>query len=162
MMLTGLGASLLLFLFQALAPDFALVRAITDVVSHIDFVSAVIGYMLAFLLFAGSMQVDLTEMRRRWLSVGILATVGVAATTIIVGFGLWGIARALELPLTLPWALVFGALISPTDPGRGSCRRSSREAAQGASGHASRRSVVQRRRRHCRVHGVAWLSDGNR
>ena len=116
MMLTGLAASLVLFLFQWLAPDSSLIHSITHVVGGIDFVSAVIGYMLAFLLFAGSMQVDLSEMRRRWISVGVLATLGVLATTSIVGVGVWLIAGWLGLNLPLVWALVFGALICPTDP----------------------------------------------
>jgi len=62
------------------------------------------------------MQVDLAEMRKRWMSVSALATFGVAASIGIVGTGLWLIARSLGLPLPLVWALVFGALISPTDP----------------------------------------------
>jgi CPA1 family monovalent cation:H+ antiporter len=74
------------------------------------------GYMLAFLLFAGAMQVDLAELRRRRLSIWTLATLGVVASTVIVGVGLWLAARGLGLPLDLAWACVFGALISPTDP----------------------------------------------
>lgn len=85
-------------------------------VSRIDFVTTVVGIMLPFLLFAGAMQVDLSEMRRRWLSIGALATLGVAGSVLIVGIGTWFIARALRIDFPLPWALVFGALISPTDP----------------------------------------------
>jgi CPA1 family monovalent cation:H+ antiporter len=72
--------------------------------------------MLGFLLFAGAMQVDLSELRRRRLAVWTLATLGVLASTAIVGTGLWLAARGLNLALSLPWACVFGALISPTDP----------------------------------------------
>lgn len=85
-------------------------------VTGLNFPQAVMGYMLAFLLFAGAMQVDLSELRRRRLSVWTLATLGVAASTAIVGVGLWLAARALGLELSLAWACVFGALISPTDP----------------------------------------------
>ena len=83
---------------------------------RLDFPQAVMGYMLAFLLFAGAMQVDLAELRRRRLSVWTLATLGVVASTVIVGVGLWLAAGALGLQLGLAWACVFGALISPTDP----------------------------------------------
>jgi monovalent cation:H+ antiporter, CPA1 family len=83
---------------------------------RLDFPRAVMGYMLAFLLFAGAMQVDLSELRRRRLSIWTLATLGVLASTAIVGVGLWLAARALGLQLDLAWACVFGALISPTDP----------------------------------------------
>jgi CPA1 family monovalent cation:H+ antiporter len=82
----------------------------------LDFPQAVMGYMLAFLLFAGAMQVDLAELRRRRLSIWTLATLGVVASTLIVGVGLWLAAKALGLSLGLAWACVFGALISPTDP----------------------------------------------
>jgi CPA1 family monovalent cation:H+ antiporter len=82
----------------------------------LNFPSTVLGYMLAFLLFAGAMQVNLLELRKRLFAVAALATLGVAASTVIVGVGLWLAARWLGLPLNLPWAIVFGALISPTDP----------------------------------------------
>jgi CPA1 family monovalent cation:H+ antiporter len=85
-------------------------------VRGLDFPQTVIGYMLGFLLFAGAMQVDLSELRRRRLSVWSLATLGVAASTAVVGGGLWLAARGLGLELSFAWALVFGALISPTDP----------------------------------------------
>jgi CPA1 family monovalent cation:H+ antiporter len=97
-----------------LAPAFAS-QAIAAA-SGPNFAHAVLGYMLAFLLFAGSMQVDLAELRRRTLSVWTLATIGVVASTVVVGVGLWLAAQALGVALPLPWALVFGALISPTDP----------------------------------------------
>jgi len=62
------------------------------------------------------MQVDLTELRRRRVAVWTLATLGVLASTAIVGVGLWLAAGLLGLDLSLRWACVFGALISPTDP----------------------------------------------
>jgi CPA1 family monovalent cation:H+ antiporter len=62
------------------------------------------------------MQVDLAELRRLRLAVWTLATLGVAASTMIVGVGVWLAAGAFHIALPLPWALVFAALISPTDP----------------------------------------------
>lgn len=87
-----------------------------DAIADLNFPRAVLGYMLAFLLFAGATQVDLGELRRRRLSILSLATVGVGLSTIAVGVGLWLLARLLRLELSLVWACVFGALISPTDP----------------------------------------------
>ncbi|HWD25652.1 MAG TPA: cation:proton antiporter [Rhizomicrobium sp.] len=114
----GLGILVALALFALRGAHAA--RSVTEgvfgAVSHIDFVTAVVGIMLPFLLFAGAMQVDLVELRRRWLSVGALATLGVVGAVVVVGFGTWAIARALGIALPLSWALVFGALISPTDP----------------------------------------------
>jgi len=116
MLLAGLVAAAILYAAQLLFPHFAGLAQIAAYIDRIDFASTVTGYMLAFLLFAGAMQIDLGEMRRRWSSIGALATLGVAASILIVGFGLWAVARALGIALPLPWALVFGALISPTDP----------------------------------------------
>ncbi|HEY2885733.1 MAG TPA: sodium:proton antiporter [Rhizomicrobium sp.] len=116
MLIAGLVGAGGLFVLQWLFPQFEVGRQISDYINHIDFVTTVTGYMLAFLLFAGAMQVDLGEMRRRWAAVAALATLGVAGSIIIVGIGLWFIADKLGLPLPLAWALVFGALISPTDP----------------------------------------------
>ena len=114
MLLVGLiGAGGVLAL-QQVAPDAA--RGVTDAVKRVDFARTVLGWMLGFLLFAGAMQVDLSELRRRRLSIWSLATLGVLASTAIVGAGAWAAARWLGVPLGLPWALVFGALISPTDP----------------------------------------------
>ena len=116
MLIAGLIGASLLFVLQWMFPELEAGHQIFDYINHIDFVSTVTGYMLAFLLFAGAMQIDLGEMQRRWVSVGALATLGVAGSIVIVGVGLWLAAGWLGLPLPLPWALVFGALISPTDP----------------------------------------------
>jgi Na+:H+ antiporter len=116
MLIAGLIGSLILFAMRRLDIDASIVDQISATVGHIDFAETVVGYMLAFLLFAGAMQVDLTALRKNWLSVAALATLGVAASIVVVGFGTFAIARALGLALPLSWALVFGALISPTDP----------------------------------------------
>ncbi|HEX3366263.1 sodium:proton antiporter [Phenylobacterium sp.] len=110
----GLNAGVLLLLHQVF-PAGGAGQVIAAVVG-VNFPQAVLGYMLGFLLFAGAMQVDLSELHRRRLAVWTLATVGVLASTGIVGGGLWLAARGLGLQLSLPWACVFGALISPTDP----------------------------------------------
>ncbi|MDB5437891.1 MAG: sodium:proton antiporter [Caulobacteraceae bacterium] len=113
MVLAGLiGAGSLLLTRHVWPPAYAFAAAIVAV----DFPRAVLGYMLAFLLFAGAMQVDVQAMRTRLLTIAGLATLGVVASMLIVGFGLWGLAGLLGLPLSLAWAMVFGALISPTDP----------------------------------------------
>jgi monovalent cation:H+ antiporter, CPA1 family len=116
MMFVGAAGALALAALQRLAPGLASARAVTAAVAGLNFPQTVLGYLLGFLLFAGAMQVDLSELRRRGLSVWTLATVGVAASTVIVGAGLWLAAGWLGFAISLPWALVFGALISPTDP----------------------------------------------
>lgn len=115
MVIAGVLNAGLLLLIERVAP-YAGAQPVVSALERLDFPQAVMGYMLAFLLFAGAMQVDLAELRRRRLSVWTLATLGVVASTVIVGVGLWAVARGLGLPLDLAWACVFGALISPTDP----------------------------------------------
>ena len=116
MLVVGLTGALILAGLGRFGPTARVAESLVGSVSHIDFAKTVLGYLLGFLLFAGAMQVDLKELRRRTLSVGGLATLGVAASTVIVGVGVWVLAKGLGAPLSLPWALVFGALISPTDP----------------------------------------------
>jgi CPA1 family monovalent cation:H+ antiporter len=116
MLFIGIAGALALAGLQQVAPELSGANALAASIERFDFSQTVLGYLLGFLLFAGAMQVDLTELRRRRLSVWTLATVGVVGSTIIVGGGVWLAAKALGLSLPLPWALVFGALISPTDP----------------------------------------------
>jgi CPA1 family monovalent cation:H+ antiporter len=114
MLLVGVAGALAILVLRSLRPDVA--ASLEAMLAHVDFAQTVLGYMLGFLLFAGAMQVDLAELRKRWLTVSGLATLGVAASTFVVGAGLWLVARLLGFELPLAWALVFGALISPTDP----------------------------------------------
>jgi CPA1 family monovalent cation:H+ antiporter len=71
---------------------------------------------LSFLLFAGALKVDLGELARRKWAVAFLALAGVVVSALLIGTAMWGVLRMLGFPAALPWALVFGALISPTDP----------------------------------------------
>ena len=116
MLAAGLLAAVGLYLAKTFAPGLTGVGDLVATVARLDFPQTVVGYMLAFLLFAGAMRVDFGEMRRRRLAVFSLATLGVLASTGLVGGGVWLAARALGVDLPLAWALVFGALISPTDP----------------------------------------------
>jgi CPA1 family monovalent cation:H+ antiporter len=116
MLAAGLLGAIGLFAVRRLWPGLAGVDETVRIIADLDFPKTVVGYMLAFLLFAGAMRVDLSELRRRRLAVFTLATLGVLASIALVGGGVWLAARALGLSLALVWALVFAALISPTDP----------------------------------------------
>ena len=107
--------------FILVAVDFAvpeqhLFDPLTKALQQIDFRAVVMDGMLAFLLFAGALHVDLEQLRSRILQVGVLATFGTVVSTVLVGLAVWQAAKMLDVPLALPWAMVFGALISPTDP----------------------------------------------
>jgi CPA1 family monovalent cation:H+ antiporter len=112
----GLLAAAILFVAQTSIGPFWGFNLVRTHVAKLDFTGAVLNYMLAFLLFAGGLQADLGEFRKRQLPILSLATFGVLISTGLVGGGLWLAARALGIALPLSWALVFGALISPTDP----------------------------------------------
>ncbi len=116
LLIMSVFASLILVGIDAAVPERHLFDAITKTLLQIDFNAVVMQGMLAFLLFAGALHVDLGRLRSRAIPVIVLATFGTALSTLIVGLAVWQVAPLLSLPLSLPWALVFGALISPTDP----------------------------------------------
>jgi CPA1 family monovalent cation:H+ antiporter len=113
-MLVALVASLTLVLVGPYAGGFR--EQAARVVSRIDFDQVVLHGMLAFLLFAGSIHVNLEDLGREWVSVSLLAIFGTLVSTCIVGGVTWLVLGWLGLGIPFLHALLFGALISPTDP----------------------------------------------
>ena len=113
-MLVALVGSLALILVGSYAGGLREQAAI--LVAQIDFNQVVLHGMLAFLLFAGSIHVDLEDLGREWLTISLLAIFGTLASTCIVGGVTWLVLGWLGLPIPFVYALLFGALISPTDP----------------------------------------------
>jgi CPA1 family monovalent cation:H+ antiporter len=116
LLVMGLASATVLVLVEYAFPGLNIAGAVTGAIRQIDFHEALMNGMLAFLLFAGALHVDWQALRSRAVLVGVLATAGVAISTVLVGLGFYGLAWVLGLDLPLAWALVFGALISPTDP----------------------------------------------
>ena len=116
LLLMSVVTSLILVLVDVAFPEQHLFAPLTAALLQIDFSAVVMNGMLAFLLFAGTLHVDLGKLRSRAFPVALLATLGTIISTVLVGAGIWELARLLGNPMPLPWALVFGALISPTDP----------------------------------------------
>jgi CPA1 family monovalent cation:H+ antiporter len=85
-------------------------------VQRINFSETLLHGMLAFLLFAGALHVDLGDLRSQALPVIVLSTLGVGLATLSCGALFWLVAHWLGTDLPLVYALLFGALISPTDP----------------------------------------------
>jgi CPA1 family monovalent cation:H+ antiporter len=112
----GALASLAVVAADVLIPGFAPGHAVRGFLRGIDFHAALMEGMLSFLLFAGALHVDLTILLRRKWTVLAMATAGTIISTVVVGAGFKGITLALGLEAPLIWCLVFGALISPTDP----------------------------------------------
>lgn len=116
LLVMGLAASLVLLLVELAVPHLQLYEEIGNLLRQVDFQRTVLEGMLGFLLFAGALHVDLSLLRERAWVVGLMATLGVLLSTVIVGLGFWYAAGLAGVDLPLSWAFVFGALISPTDP----------------------------------------------
>ncbi len=114
-MLISLVLSLLLLLSDKIGFFDISVHA-KKLIGGIDFHDTLINGMLSFLLFAGALHINLDELRKQKWVILILATVGVIASTFIIGGMSWVILNALELNISFIYCLLFGALISPTDP----------------------------------------------
>ena len=113
-MLVALLASLALIIIGPYAGGFR--EQAATLVAQIDFNQVVLHGILAFLLFAGSIHVSLEDLSREWLSISLLAIVGTLISTFIVGGVTWLVLGWLGLGIPFLHALLFGALISPTDP----------------------------------------------
>ena len=113
----GLIASLLVILTETLFPGTAILQRLMTALRSIDFEATVMDCFLAFLLFAGALHLDVGHLRGRAIPVAVTATIGVLISTTVIGGVIFGVSGLLGYPVTLPWALVFGSLISPTDPG---------------------------------------------
>lgn len=84
--------------------------------STIDFNKTLLHGMLSFLLFAGALHVNLNDLFDQKWTIGLFATVGTVVSTFLVGTLAWWVLQVLDVPLSYLVCLVFGALISPTDP----------------------------------------------
>jgi len=87
-----------------------------QLLASVDFDETLLHGMLSFLLFAGALHVNLSNLARQKWIIGLLATFGVLGSTMIIGFiSLW-VLSLLGIDIPLIYCLLFGALISPTDP----------------------------------------------
>ena len=89
---------------------------IAEIIADIDFSYVVLNGLLSFLLFAGALHLDLDQLAdKKWL-IFTLATVGVITSTALVGGVMHLLLGFIGLDVSLLYCLLFGALISPTDP----------------------------------------------
>ena len=84
--------------------------------ASINFNQTVLHGMLGFLLFAGALHINLHDLARQRWTVLLLATVGVILSTLLIGFLTWWMLSLAGIHLPMLYCLLFGALISPTDP----------------------------------------------
>lgn len=90
--------------------------AVTAFVHKIDLSEILLHGMLSVLLFAGALHINLTDLKDVKIPVFILATVGVLLATVTTGTLTWYAAHLVGFDIPYVYALLFGALISPTDP----------------------------------------------
>ena len=110
-LVVSLLASFVLLGADLVMPSLGIADTVRGIVTGIDFSEALLEGMLGLLLFAGALHVKLGDLKAQWRVVFLMATLGIALSTVIVGFGFSWLTG---MPLLV--AMVFGALISPTDP----------------------------------------------
>lgn len=114
-MVISIALSLMLLLLGSMGFPLLLQQE-KSLLEGIDFSTTLLHGMLSFLLFAGALHVDLNRLSEMKWVVASLATIGVLLSTALVALMLWSVSLLLNLPLTFIHCLLFGALISPTDP----------------------------------------------
>ena len=114
LMLIGLTASVVLIVTGLVFPSIE-ARAV-ELMSGIDFGRTLMEGLLGFLLFAGALHIDLRDLAEQKFVIAILATIGLLISTFIVGIAMWFVFAWLSVPVPFLACLLFGALISPTDP----------------------------------------------
>ena len=87
-----------------------------SLLDQLNFTEVLLDGMLSMLLFAGALHVNVSDLRRYKLPIGILACVGTLLSTVIIAGALYFLLPLLGFELGFIWCLLFGALISPTDP----------------------------------------------
>lgn len=96
------------------SPDF-FIKTI-DIISAIDFHTALMKVMLSFLLFAGAIHIDINKLKKESSSIITFSTIGVLLSTFIVAGLLYVVSKWFGFSIDFIYCLLFGALISPTDP----------------------------------------------
>jgi CPA1 family monovalent cation:H+ antiporter len=114
LMALALALSVSVMLISFAVPG--LLAAVRGVVGEFDFSVVLLDIMLSFLLFAGAMEIDLRKLKEEKWAIFFLATCGVVLSTVLVGTVAYHVLPMLGLEVGYVYCLLFGALISPTDP----------------------------------------------
>ncbi|HVX51695.1 MAG TPA: sodium:proton antiporter [Chitinophagaceae bacterium] len=113
-MVLSLLASLVLMQVGKLYPS--VFNSISSLVKNIDFYTVLMKIMLSFLLFAGAIQINAKRLKNEAITIITFSTVGLLISTFAVGGLFYFAAKLLGLQIDFIGCLLFGALISPTDP----------------------------------------------
>lgn len=113
-MVIAMAVSILLVIFGSAFPS--ALNQVSSLVKGFDFTELLMGAMLNFLLFAGAVHINLKDLREQRTPIVVFSTVSVIISTFVVGSLLYYLLPLLGLYLPYIYCLLFGALISPTDP----------------------------------------------
>lgn len=114
--LAGAVASILLIVLDTFGLTFGLKAQAQVLLETLDFTTFVLNGILSVLLFAGALSLDARQLWSQRASILTLASVSTIISTVLIGLVAWGVFRLVGLDVPLAGALLFGALISPTDP----------------------------------------------
>lgn len=106
--------SLITIVIDKVDPNSA--KYLTILAKNINFSNTVLNIMLGFLLFASAFNLNTKKLKKEMRPVFVLSTVGVIISTAIFGSLLYCVAGLLEIEIPYIYCLLFGALVSPTDP----------------------------------------------
>jgi CPA1 family monovalent cation:H+ antiporter len=113
---SGVAAATVLVAVHAFVPWTTLDDAAFWALRQIDLTESLMHGMLGFLLFAGALHVDLDDLRAVWGPILGLGVFGTLISTVVMGGASHVVFALAGVPVPFAWCLVFGALISPTDP----------------------------------------------
>ncbi|MBT4709929.1 MAG: sodium:proton antiporter [Alphaproteobacteria bacterium] len=116
LVVVALAASLAIIGYDLISPAADIGLRVSGVLQEIDFNKTLMHGMLSFLLFAGALHADFSALKSMRVTIGVMAVIGTLISTFVVGTMMWFLLGAFGLEFPFIWALVFGALISPTDP----------------------------------------------
>lgn len=95
---------------------FHLTQIATETVNSINFENFLLKGILGFLLFAGGLGIKLPNLKDQKWEIAVLALGATLFSTFFIGFGLYAFCQFIGIHFDLVYCLLFGALISPTDP----------------------------------------------
>ena len=115
-MIVALAASLSVVALDLIFPSLGMSAVVFRFLENIDFNVTLMQGMLSFLLFAGSLHVDLDQLLKNKWTILAFASIGVLLSSVVIGGGFWLISGAIGLSLPFLVCLLLGVIVSPTDP----------------------------------------------
>jgi monovalent cation:H+ antiporter, CPA1 family len=115
-LLVALVVSVIMIITSPVIEGVPLRDTAQQLLGTIDLPATLMNGALSFLLFAGSLHVDIGQLWSRKWTVLALATAGTLIAVALFGSGMWLVFRAIGQPIAFVWCIVLGALLAPTDP----------------------------------------------